>query len=77
VPYSSKPLNPETLTLLEGVFERCIRKIERQYGEDSTQMTARRPVVATRLISLAQQGVKDPDLLETQALAGLLPGHSC
>jgi hypothetical protein len=72
LPDSSKTLEPDALALLQSVFDSCLNKLEGVYGEE---FTARRALVATRIMSLAQQGVFDPDQLEKQALAGLLPEY--
>jgi hypothetical protein len=72
---SSITIDPETLRLLQGVFNRCVGKLEHLYGPNSSQLSARRPLIATRLISLTEQGVADPDLLEKQALVGLIPEY--
>jgi hypothetical protein len=70
----SNSLDPETLSLLTTVYDRCMCKIEGVYGGDLT-VPARRQLVAGRLMGLAQQGVTDPDQLATRALAGLLPEY--
>jgi hypothetical protein len=67
-------LDPETLERLAAVFNQCCRRLERVHGE-SDDLTVRERLVARRLMDLVEQGVIDMDLLEKQALEGLLPEH--
>jgi hypothetical protein len=70
--YSSNTLDSKALAELQIVFKKCLLALEGAYGRDSSQITAKRPVVAARLVRLAQQGVMNPTQLEQQALAGLV-----
>jgi len=72
---SSIAIDPETLALLQGVFDKCVGKLELLYGSDSSLLNARRPLIAKRLIILTEQGVADPGLLEKRALLGLIPDY--
>jgi hypothetical protein len=73
---SGEALDPETLKRLQEVFEKCRLRLEGVYGGgDGSQLNDRLRLAAKRLTDLAQEGVVDPDLLEKQALAGLLPEY--
>jgi hypothetical protein len=71
-----KELDPESLALLQAVYDSCRRKLEGVYGGgDGSQLTDRLKLAAKRIMDLAEQGVTDPEQLEKQALAGLLPDY--
>jgi hypothetical protein len=61
--------------LISGVFDKCMRKVDDVHGGDESQLTARRQLIATRIMSLAHQGVRNPNQLEKRALIGLVPKH--
>jgi hypothetical protein len=62
-------LHPETLPLLQTVFEKCRRKLHDAYGRgDRSQLRMKEELVAARIRSHAKQGVRDSDELEKHAL---------
>ena len=72
---TSSRFDPDSLALLQAVFDDCCRKLDGFSGaSDRSQLRVKRQLVAARIMALAETGVTDPDQLERQALAGLLPG---
>jgi hypothetical protein len=67
-------LERETLERLVLAFDQCCRRLERMYG-GSDDLPAQERLVARRLMDLVERGVTDKDLLEKQALEGLLIEH--
>jgi hypothetical protein len=74
---TSSKLDPECLILLQAVFNNCCKKLSRTHGRvsDRAQVRIKRELVAARIMALAEKGVSNPDQLEKQALAGLLPRY--
>ena len=69
----SRIMDAESLVLLQTVFDDCMHKLEGVWGRDASRSTARRGLVAKRIMDLAQRGILDPEQLEEEALTGLLP----
>ncbi len=63
---------PETIALMSEAYEAACEVLH-----DVDQLDAAREVIARRVIVAASMGERNPDRLQTKALAGLLATENC